>query len=371
MRHIGVLLAIVTSLLVTQPPASAADMDCADFSSQRAAQIFFLNHNPAADPHGLDADGDWVVCESLSGPYYYGTDPTPGGGSTPSPTPTKSAQTEVVKVLKGDLLKVKKGSQRAYKVRLLGATVPRGDSCFADGALRSLKKWIKPGRAVTVEKDSRAPKTDKQGHMLADVVTVNGGYTIGGTQVAAGWAELADYKFSERKRYKRWAAKAEYLRKGHNRRCVPNFGTAAHPYVVGQTFDLGPWRYQVGATDGDAYPEMQAEEAAAPGSFPLLEPPTPGWVYVRAMVTVTRIGSGSEEVDFLAFQLQRGSDIYDMFGPNIEWCTGSNYLGDQVLSQGQSLSAYACATIPAPLSSADRWIVDSQDLSTSRLVAVS
>ncbi len=42
------------------------DKNCDDFSSQAQAQTFFRdNGGPSNDPHGLDRDGDGVVCESL------------------------------------------------------------------------------------------------------------------------------------------------------------------------------------------------------------------------------------------------------------------------------------------------------------------
>ncbi|MBS1895189.1 MAG: excalibur calcium-binding domain-containing protein [Actinobacteria bacterium] len=48
-------------------------MDCADFSSQRSAQIFFLKHGgPRYDPDRLDADHDGIACEDNPAPYYYG-----------------------------------------------------------------------------------------------------------------------------------------------------------------------------------------------------------------------------------------------------------------------------------------------------------
>jgi len=44
----------------------SGDYDCADFSTQSEAQDFFIeNGGPYNDPHGLDRDGDGVVCESL------------------------------------------------------------------------------------------------------------------------------------------------------------------------------------------------------------------------------------------------------------------------------------------------------------------
>jgi micrococcal nuclease len=44
----------------------AADKDCSDFRSWRAAQSFYKRHGgPRRDPHRLDADRDGIACESL------------------------------------------------------------------------------------------------------------------------------------------------------------------------------------------------------------------------------------------------------------------------------------------------------------------
>lgn len=52
-------------------PAAAGDKDCADFSSQRAAQIFYLKHGgPRYDPDRLDGDDDGVACEDNPCPCY-------------------------------------------------------------------------------------------------------------------------------------------------------------------------------------------------------------------------------------------------------------------------------------------------------------
>jgi hypothetical protein len=64
------LLAIALVLPATAP---AADKDCANFASQRAAQIFFLKHGgPRYDPHRLDGDNDNVACEDNPCPCYRG-----------------------------------------------------------------------------------------------------------------------------------------------------------------------------------------------------------------------------------------------------------------------------------------------------------
>lgn len=88
---LGLLTVMLGALcsLVASPPASAADRDCSDFASQRAAQIFFLNHGgPRSDPHRLDSDGDGIACETNPAPYYYGTTPPGGGSDNPPPGPT-------------------------------------------------------------------------------------------------------------------------------------------------------------------------------------------------------------------------------------------------------------------------------------------
>lgn len=64
---------VVASILFAALPsaASASDRDCADFATQRAAQIFFLKHGgPRRDPHRLDGDNDGVACEDNPCPCY-------------------------------------------------------------------------------------------------------------------------------------------------------------------------------------------------------------------------------------------------------------------------------------------------------------
>jgi hypothetical protein len=63
-------IAMAGSALAAPSPAFAfVDKDCGDFPSQKAAQIFFLKHGgPQSDPHGLDAEGDGVACESNPAP---------------------------------------------------------------------------------------------------------------------------------------------------------------------------------------------------------------------------------------------------------------------------------------------------------------
>jgi hypothetical protein len=72
----GVLVLMVAGLLCLAPTVAAArsDKDCADFPSQKAAQIFFIKHGgPRYDPDRLDADHDGKACEDNPAPYYFGT----------------------------------------------------------------------------------------------------------------------------------------------------------------------------------------------------------------------------------------------------------------------------------------------------------
>lgn len=48
------------------PSDDYSDKDCSDFSTQSAAQRFFMAEGgPRSDPHRLDRDDDGVVCETL------------------------------------------------------------------------------------------------------------------------------------------------------------------------------------------------------------------------------------------------------------------------------------------------------------------
>lgn len=71
---IGAVIPLFAAMLLSLPAgASASDKDCADFPTQRAAQIFFIKHGgPRRDPDRLDGDNDGVACEDNPCPCYYG-----------------------------------------------------------------------------------------------------------------------------------------------------------------------------------------------------------------------------------------------------------------------------------------------------------
>ena len=59
----GVLVTAAVSIAFAGT-ASAADLNCSNFSTQQEAQNVLIQD--PSDPNGLDADGDGIACETLS-----------------------------------------------------------------------------------------------------------------------------------------------------------------------------------------------------------------------------------------------------------------------------------------------------------------
>jgi hypothetical protein len=79
---IGIGLAALTG---PNQARAVVDYNCSDFSTQAAAQSFFLaNGGPSSDPYGLDADHDGIACESNPCPCSSGA---PAPAPTPAPAP--------------------------------------------------------------------------------------------------------------------------------------------------------------------------------------------------------------------------------------------------------------------------------------------
>lgn len=73
-----VVLLLSTSSASASVSATAAAVNCSDFSTQAAAQAYFISRGgPALDPEGLDRDRDGIACESLPCPCNYSTTPPP------------------------------------------------------------------------------------------------------------------------------------------------------------------------------------------------------------------------------------------------------------------------------------------------------
>jgi Excalibur calcium-binding domain len=73
---VSLLLVLMVAMAFGLSPTFAgarSDKDCANFSSQKAAQIYFLKHGgPRYDPDRLDADHDGIACEDNPAPYFSG-----------------------------------------------------------------------------------------------------------------------------------------------------------------------------------------------------------------------------------------------------------------------------------------------------------
>ncbi|MFJ9314880.1 excalibur calcium-binding domain-containing protein [Pimelobacter simplex] len=202
----------------TSAPAHArADRDCSDFPNQAAAQAFYIaNGGPASDPHRLDAEGDGIACETLPCPCSTSTGGGGGGGHQP---PAAPAKTRVVKVLSGELVRVRKGKQRPYVVHLMGVKVPR-DACRSRAAKRDLRSWVEPGMVVRVIDGRKSRKRDKQGHLYRYLVRVKGGYDVGGSQIDTGFGQVdRKLRFQLKKRYLRWEARARAEGRGYHGTC--------------------------------------------------------------------------------------------------------------------------------------------------------
>jgi hypothetical protein len=149
-----IALTLTTSAfaLSAAPAHAVGDKDCADFDSQRQAQIFFLNHGgPDNDPHRLDDDGDGIACESNPAPYYYGDTPP---DSNPQPTTVAS--------------RVALGINRSSAIhgesaRLTAAVSPRGVRTVVfqrrlDGRWRAIER-VTTGTLGKATVRVRAPRT--------------------------------------------------------------------------------------------------------------------------------------------------------------------------------------------------------------------
>lgn len=201
--------------------ARIVDRDCSDFATQRAAQRFFERHNPSADPHRLDSDGDGIACEDNPCPCSTGGGGG-GGGGHGTPQPVKRDWARVVKVVDGDTVRVRLKGHRA-DVRLIGIDTPEvygGEECGARQASASAKRMLKRGARVRLVSDPSQDLKDRYGRMLRYVERK--GTDIGKHQIRRGWAKVYIYDrnpFARVKPYKRAKATAKRQDAGVWKRC--------------------------------------------------------------------------------------------------------------------------------------------------------
>lgn len=230
MRHIahyvGALLIALTGALVFSggtPAAHAfADRDCGDFNTQKAAQEFFINQGgPQSDPHGLDADGNGVACESNPCPCSTsqggggGQQPGTGGGSQPEPT--KRQKAKIIRVIDGDTYRVKLIGGPKRTVRVLGIDTPEvfgGKECGGPAASQAAKKMLPVGTRVLLISDNTQDLKDRYGRILRYVI--KGQLDVGRNQLNQGHAEVYvfDKPFKRVDSYRAAQRKAKQADKG-------------------------------------------------------------------------------------------------------------------------------------------------------------
>lgn len=198
-RPVGLpVLALIAAMFAFVAPvssASAADMDCADFATQKAAQTFFLHHGgPYSDPHRLDYDGDGIACESNPCPCYLQTVLPLLGSSTGPKAVVQRAR--VVNVVDGDTIDVRLGSGAKRRVRLVGVDTPEvygGVECGGPQASGSMKRMLPKGTRVKLTSDPSQDLKDRYGRLLRYVTKISTGKDVNRRQVYKGLARVYVY----------------------------------------------------------------------------------------------------------------------------------------------------------------------------------
>jgi endonuclease YncB( thermonuclease family) len=187
------LLAGLLTLLASSPAQAIADRDCSDFATQKAAQIFFLQHSPGSDPHRLDAEGDGIACESNPCPCYYKRSLPSGGGATTPPRRTIVQYARVIKVVDGDTADVRLTSGAKRRVRFLGIDTPEvygGVECGGPAASRTLKRLLPVRTRVKLVSDTTQANSDRYGRILRYVVRTRGALQVNRNMVWRGHATV-------------------------------------------------------------------------------------------------------------------------------------------------------------------------------------
>jgi endonuclease YncB( thermonuclease family) len=218
LKRIALTVLVVAAVLALAPsagavPASAADRDCSDFSTQASAQDYFLAlGGPGSDPDRLDGDGDGIACEDSPCPCNRSTTPTTQTPVVPPAPPSRRLHFSayVTGVTDGDTIKVRRGFRR-YTIRLIGIDTPetrKPDTPIECGGKEATSRmhrlaFTRPrdtdgdrlydrkggeGRRVTMTTDPTQDRRDAYGRLLAYVASTRGSFAT--AQLRAGWASV-------------------------------------------------------------------------------------------------------------------------------------------------------------------------------------
>jgi endonuclease YncB( thermonuclease family) len=221
---LGLLAGLASSLLVLVAPAAhpsvIGDRDCSDFATQAQAQEFFLSHDPADDPHNLDADGDRIACESNPCPCSTSTTNTTPDGTSGTAERTRAT---VLYVVDGDTLRVRMPSGAKRYVRILGIDTPEvygTVECGGPAASRSMEQLLTRGSRVLLVSDPSQDRQDRYHRLLRYVVKRSSQVDVGHAQLRRGWATV-------------------YVYQHHPFRRVSSYWSAQH---FARVHDLGIWK---------------------------------------------------------------------------------------------------------------------------------
>lgn len=211
----GALVAGIFTLIGAAPATAIIDKDCSDFDTQAQAQNFFLNNDPASDPHLLDADGDGIACETLPCPCSTQTGGGGGGGST---TATIRQHGRVTHVVDGDTVDVRLHTSGLVKrVRMIGIDTPEysPSECGHERATQTLEQMLPVGQRVVLVSDPTQAMRDRYGRLLRYVVRRDG-LDTNRAQLARGMARLYIYDSNPFRRVSTYRD-AQAAARNHNR----------------------------------------------------------------------------------------------------------------------------------------------------------
>ncbi len=193
----ALLFALVALASGSPTESAAADYDCSDFSSQSAAQDFFIAAGgPGSDPHRLDADADGLACESNPCPCSTGspapTTPVIPPAPPPEPPPVRTGVV-LERVIDGDTLEVRFPDDSLASVRVIGIDTPETygtTECGAAQASAAMARRARPGQRLRLISDPSQDSVDNYGRLLRYVEIRASGRDLGIAQIQSGWAKV-------------------------------------------------------------------------------------------------------------------------------------------------------------------------------------
>ena len=208
MRRIALLFtALVMSigaLAITAPAAQARRQGLRRLRHPGPGPDLLQRPRPQGDPHGLDADGDGIACESNPCPCSTGGG---GGGNNGGDAArrrrnqTLRQRARVIRVIDGDTVKVRIASGPKHDVRLIGIDTPEvygGVECWGRKASRATKKLLPRGTRVVLTSDPTQDLKDRYGRLLRYVT--KGKTDINRKMVRSGHARVYVYNHHPFKR---------------------------------------------------------------------------------------------------------------------------------------------------------------------------